>query len=427
MRHRVAITGLGLLSPLGRGLEESWDALSGGSSALGRDFGEGGPEWMRWAGRVGEVELPADLPREILSQTRFLNRGGHLAVAAAHDALLQAESADHVSPDRRALFLATGDLTAADCAALHPATTIAGDGKGAGREAINRKAVAEVNPFFLLEGLANNPFSMLAAAFGFEGPGTTLASQSPAGAQALDLAYRSISAGRAEMALVVGCGSWLSTVPRLEMAGLGLLSRCRDGGRSFRPFDRRRDGFIVGEGAAAIVLEAENRAARRGATILGAVEGTSSCLDPGSGLAVAERVTARCMDLALKDAGLAAGDLGCICPHGSGTRKGDHSEGDSLGNLLKGNPAVPISALKPYTGHMGAASDLAEVALGVFGTARGIVPGTPNFETGDVRAESLSISSAPQECPRPRFLSVSYGLGGQSAAAVVSVPRNESR
>ncbi len=190
---KVAITGLGLLSPLGRGPETSWDALAGGSSSLTRDPGDDGPEWMRWAGRVGEVELPSGLPREILSQTRFLNRGARLGFAAAHDALLQAGSAEHVSPERRALFLATGDLTAADCLAFHPATTATGRDGGVDVELINREAVARVNPFFLLDGLANNPFSMLAAAFGFQGPGTTLASQSPAGGQALDLAVRSLS------------------------------------------------------------------------------------------------------------------------------------------------------------------------------------------------------------------------------------------
>lgn len=424
---KVAITGLGLISPLGRGLESSWDALADGSSSLIRDPGDDGPEWMRWAGRVGEVELPSDLPRQILSQTRFLNRGAHLGLAAAHDALLQAGSTEHVSPERRALFLATGDLTAADCLALHPATTIAGRGGGLDFERINREAVARVNPFFLLEGLANNPFSMLAAAFGFEGPGTTLASQSPAGGQALDLAFRSLSRGRAEIALVVGCGSWLSTVPRLEMAGLGLLSRCRDGGKSYRPFDRRRDGFIVGEGAAAMVLELEDQASRREAMILGTVEGTSSCLEPAPGLAVAERVTARCVDLALSDAGQSIGNLGFICPHGSGTRKGDRSEATSLTGALDGNPETPVCALKPYTGHMGAASDIAEVVLGILGASRGIVPGTPNFEVGDAGAGGLSISAEPQRCTEPRFLSVSYGLGGQSAAAVISVSRGESR
>jgi len=427
MVRKVAVTGLGMLSPLGRGPEKSWNALAGRPNFLTHDPGNEGPEWMRWAGRVVEAELPHGLPRGILSQTRFLNRGAHLGFIAAHDALLQSGSANDVSPERRALFLATGDLTVADCEALHPATSVASDGVSVDCELLNRETVARVNPFFLLEGLANNPYSVLAAAFEIEGPGTTLASQSPAGAQALDLAFRSISRGRAELALVVGCGSWLSMVPRLEMAGLGLLSRCRDGAYSYRPFDRRRDGFIVGEGAAALVLEAEDGVRDRGATILGTVESTSSCLEPAPGLAVAERITARCMDLAAEEAGLTTGDLGFICPHGSGTRKGDRAEGASLAGVLNGDPDVPICALKPYTGHMGAASDITEIILGILGTSNGIVPATPNFETGDPGVAGLSISAAPQRCTQPRFLSVSYGLGGQSAAAVVSVPRTESR
>ncbi len=176
-----------------------------------------------------------------------------------------------------------------------------------------------------------------------------------------------------------------------------------------------------------MVLETEDRAMTREAMILGTVEGTSSCLEAAPGLAVADRVTARCMDLALFDAGLTISDLGFICPHGSGTRKGDRSEGESLAGILDGDQTIPVCALKPYTGHMGAASDIAEVVLGILGASRGIVPGTPNFEFGDAGVGGLSISAEPQDCAEPRFLSVSYGLGGQSAAAVISVSRGESR
>jgi 3-oxoacyl-[acyl-carrier-protein] synthase II len=425
MQGKVAITGMGLLTPLGRGPEQSWNTLADGSNSLTRDPEGDGPEWMRWAGRVDEVELPENLPRSILSQTRFLNRGGRLGLTAAHDALTQAGSTEHSSSERRALFLATGDLTAADCESLHPATSLATNGNLVDRKRLNRETIARVNPFFLLEGLANNPYSVLAAVFEFEGPGTTLASQSPAGAQALDLAYRSVTGGRSDLALVVGCGSWLSMVPRFEMAGLGLLSRCRDGGRSYRPFDRRRDGFIVGEGAAALVFETEDSARARGATIHATVESTSSGLEPAPGLGVADQVTTRCMDLALEGAGLTTRSLGFVCPHGSGTRKGDGSEGASLAAILNGNPGLPICALKPYTGHMGAASDIAEVILGILGTSKGIVPATPNFDTGDPNFEGLSISASSQACTQPRFLSISYGLGGQSVSVVVAAPRAE--
>lgn len=418
---------MGLLTPLGRGSEQSWNALADGSGSLTHDLESDCPEWMRWAGRVGEIALPENLHRSILSQTRFLNRGGRLGLTAAHDALTQAGSAEHTSSEGRALFLATGDLTAVGCKSLHPATSLATSGNGMDHKRLNRETVARVSPFFLLEGLANNPYSVLAAAFEFEGPGTTLASQSPAGAQALDLAFRSVAGGRSDLALVVACGSWLSKVPRFEMAGLGLLSRCRDGGRSYRPFDRHRDGFIVGEGAAALVLETEDSARARGATIHATIGSTSSSLEPAPGLGVAERVTARCMDLALDEAGLTTHDLGFVCPHGSGTRKGDGSEGASLAEILNGNPELPICALKPYTGHMGAASDIAEVILGILAASKGIVPATPNFDIGDPDVEGLSISAAPQLCTQPRFLSISYGLGGQSVSVVVAVPQSESR
>jgi 3-oxoacyl-[acyl-carrier-protein] synthase II len=416
------VTGAGLLTPLGRGLEASWHHLSGRSGGPSRGPETDGPEWLRWAGRVAEPDLGSVLPRGLLSQVRFLNRGARLALVAARDALAGAGPLDAVPPERRALYLATGDLTTAGVDALHPATRVAATAHGVDREVLNRESVHRVNPFFLLETLANNPFSMLGAALDLTGPGTCLGSQSPSGALALDLAFRSVLRGRADLAVVVGSGSWIGDVPRLELAGLGLLSRCRDGARSFRPFDRRRDGFIVGEGAAALVLEGVGHARRRGAGILATVESTSACLEAAQGLGVADRVTARAMELALGDADRTPAELAFVCAHGSGTRKGDRAEAASLRAVLTRETTVPVCALKPHTGHMGAASDLAEIVLALLAARHGVVPATPNFERGDPDTVDLAVSPDPRPCAHPRFLSVSYGLGGAAAAAVVSLP-----
>jgi 3-oxoacyl-(acyl-carrier-protein) synthase len=254
------------------------------------------------------------------------------------------------------------------------------------------------------------------------GAGTCLGSQSPAGGLALDLAFRSVLHGRTDLAVVVGSGSWIGDVPRLELAGLGLLSRCRDGARSFRPFDRRRDGFIVGEGAAALVLERAGHARRRGAGILATVEGTSACLEPAPGLGVADRVTTRAMELALGEAGRTAAELAFVCAHGSGTRRGDRAEAASIRAVQARGAVVPVCALKPYTGHMGAASDLAEIVLALRAAGHGVVPATPNFDRGDADTAAVAVSPDPRPCAHPRFLSVSYGLGGAAAAAVLSLP-----
>ena len=146
----------------------------------------------------------------------------------------------------------------------------------------------KVNPFFLLESISNNLFSFLSAALEFMGPNTSLASFSPSGAEALELACRRISAGQADVALAVGCCCWITEIPMYEMEGLGILSRCKHGPASFKPLDRARDGFIPAEGGAAVLVEDGERAIGPRRRILAEIKGNGNCIEPpaGKGLSV---------------------------------------------------------------------------------------------------------------------------------------------
>lgn len=420
----VAITGLGLVTPLGHGVAENWAAVLAGRIGVRLLPGEVEAAAGRWVGRLERVEPPPGLSPALLSQARFLNRGGLLGVAAAIDAIRQAGDLGSVAPSRRSLYLATGDYTQIGYEFLYPATSQAGGspGENLDGERLNRLALERVNPFFLLESIHNNPFSFITALFELNGPGTSLACQSPSGSLAVELAYRAIASGRADMAIAVGCGSWVNDVPVHELAELGLLSRARQGARSFRPFDRRRDGFLAGEGGAALALEPAEQARSRGAPILGIVEGAGNRAPRCQRLSVPENVTMGAMAAALDEANCAAADLGFLLAHGSATRKGDRAEGDAILTLLgAASRTVPLCGLKPYTGHMGAASDVGEIVLGVVAATRGTIPGTPHFVASEPRHTPLRIAAAPQSCATPRFLSASYGLGGQASAIVVSV------
>jgi 3-oxoacyl-[acyl-carrier-protein] synthase II len=220
----------------------------------------------------------------------------------------------------------------------------------------------------------------------------------------------------------VGSGNWITEIPLYEMDGLGILSKCRRGARSFRPLDRGRDGFIAGEGGAAILLEEAERAKKRGAVILGEVKGLGNCMEfpPGKGLSVPDEISKRTMESALEEGCFDPGDLAFICPHASGTRRGDRSELESISELLgKNREKVPVCALKPSTGHMGAASDIAEIIFGVKAIEAGIVPGTLNFEAAEAGFEDLKISSSTLKANGKSFLSVSYGIIGQSSCALI--------
>jgi 3-oxoacyl-[acyl-carrier-protein] synthase II len=419
----VAITGIGLVTPLGRGVAANWDAMLAGRSGVREEGESNKPAWMRWVGRVEPLGSDEEVPAPLLPQFRFLNRGARFGFAAASEAVLQAAIPAAVPPARRALVVATGDHSKVGYDFLFPATRAATGGRWreVDREKLNRTSLERVNPLFLLESLNNNPFSFLAAAFGYMGAGTSLASQSPSGSLAVDLAYRSVRAGRADVALAVGCGSWVNEVPLFELAELGLLSRARQGAASYRPFDRHRDGFLAGEGGAAVVLEGMDHARRRGAVVLAAIEGVGSCAAAGARSATADRATLRAMELALADARRSAQALGFVLPHGSGTRKGDGAELASLAALLGDHaPRVPVCGLKPYTGHMGAASDVGEVVLGVSAASGRTVPATPNFRAAETGFAELSIAPSPQPCAHASFLTLSYGFGGQASALVVS-------
>jgi 3-oxoacyl-[acyl-carrier-protein] synthase II len=209
------------------------------------------------------------------------------------------------------------------------------------------------------------------------------------------------------------------------MEGLGILSRCRQGIHSYRPFDRRRDGFIPGEGGAALFLEAADLAKKRGAKIWGKIEGVGNCIEfiKDQSMTVPSHVMSRNITLVLEDAGCDLGDLAFICPHGSGSQKGDRSELNSIQNVWgPKSREIPVCGMKGYTGHLGAASDLAEIIFSIQSTAENMVPATLNFEESDPEFADLRIAGIHQRGNRTRFLSSSYGIGGQSSSVIVQVP-----
>jgi 3-oxoacyl-[acyl-carrier-protein] synthase II len=425
----VAVTGMGLVTPLGMSVEENWKNLLAKKTGIARSAGSSPshPICCQYKGEVRDDLPQIDLPAKLLSQKRFLNRGSTLGFFAAHEAVSRAHpDLTVVQPGRRALYVATGELSNVGCPFMHPAIMdgIEGTCERMNFEKLNQATLDKVNPFFLLESISNNPFSFLSAYLEFMGPNTSLASLSPCGIQAMELACRSIRYGEADIAVAVGCSNWITEVPLYEMASLGLLSKCKNGALSFRPFDRHRDGFIAAEGGAAVVLESCEKAEARGAKILARLRGFGSCVERsnGTGIEVPSSVHGSSIRKALGEAGCGLGDLAFICPHGSGTQKGDKSELRSLAEVAsKEGSTAPICGLKPYTGHMAAASDIAEVIFGINAASRGMVPATLNFDKSEEEFVGLSIANEHRECGKKCFLSVGYGLIGQSCSVVVEV------
>ena len=305
---------MGVVSSLGTGLDAHWRHLVEKTTGI-RQIGRAEPSMpLQYGGRVGPYELPPDAPDTLLKQQRFISPSSRLGLGAVSEAVRQSGlDLLQIRPERKALYIGTGDYTKVGYHDYYPALQAARleDGGTIDCELLNRATLHKVNPFVLLEWLTNNLVAFVSLLYKIQGPNTILASHSPCGMEALELASRSLLRDRADVAIVVGTCCWVTPIPLFEMDTLGLLSRCHDGPRSFRPFDRRRDGFIAGEGAAALVLETSGPAIGRDATILGRLQGCGSFTEvsPAGGFSVPAGACEQAMTMAIQEAGCQPPDL----------------------------------------------------------------------------------------------------------------------
>ena len=427
MKEReVVITGVGFITPLGKTVAENWENVKQMKTGIAHYPARNRPKFFQYMGKIKDLDIPAHIPPKLLGQMKFLNRGSLLGLIAAYEALSRSgEYILKIPPERRALYIASGDFTKLGYDFMYPAIKSSTDEswKKIDHEKLNISTMNKVNPFFLLESLLNNLFSFLSAYTEFKGQNTSLASLSPCGGHALELAYRTIKQDRADIAMAVGYGNWITEIPLYEIEGLGILSECKSGIRSFRPFDKNRDGFITGEGGAAILLESAEAAKKNRTEILGKIRGFGNCIEsPSKGFGVPSKVVKRSILKALDEGNCGLNDLAFLILHGSGTQKGDRSELRSVIDVFNSRGTeTPICGLKPYTGHMGATSDLADIIIGIHGLREKIVPATLNFHQVEREFSGLRISSNHQKCEKGRFLAVSYGLGGQSSSVIVDI------
>ena len=426
MNERIpAITGVGVISSLASSIDGHWQRVLQGETGIRELGGEDLPRGLRYAGRVNDSALPPDTPAEVLKQRRLISPSSRLGLCAADEAV-RASGLDvsTIVPERKALYIGAADYSKAGYRDFYAAFREAGvAGQEFDAERVNRATLHAVDPFFLLEGLTNNLVAFISRRYQLQGPNTTLASHSPCGAQALELAARSVLEEHADLAIVVATCIWSSFVSLFDLDALKLLSQCREGPRSFRPFDAHRDGFIAGDGAAALVLEPLGHACARGARVLGCIRSMASFTDPGTaeGRGVSVETAGRTLAAALDEAAIRPQDLAFVLPHGSGTSEGDRVELFAITKIL-GRERIPISGMKPYTGYMGAASDLAEIALALTALGNGLTPATLNFRTPDAEFEDVDVVTTHRPAVARNVLSMSQGLGGQSMAIVVSAP-----
>jgi 3-oxoacyl-[acyl-carrier-protein] synthase II len=411
VRRRVAITGIGPVTAAGTGADAFWQGLLATRSPIRRATRFDPSPWRSQLA----AEVPDFEPERYMEarQARRLDRFGQFAIAASRLALDDAGLASATLPaDRVAIQMGTalGGLAYAEMQTVN----------------LFSSGIRAVDPRVALTTFCGAASCITAIEFGFTGPNSTNAMSCASGTIALGDAWRLIRDGQSDLALAGGVEAPLAPLCFGAFAVIRAMStRNDDPERACRPFDRGRDGFVMGEGACVLVLEEWQRARDRGARIYAELAGYGTTNDAHHMTAPRPdgSQAARSMRLALETAGAAPDDIDYVNPHGSSTPLNDATESAAL-KLVLGPRAyhVPVSGTKPYYAHALGASGAIEAALCCLAIHHEWIPPTLNFEHGDDGCD-LDYVAGTGRALRPRVvLTNSFGFGGINASLVLRHP-----
>ncbi|KWV32065.1 beta-ketoacyl-[acyl-carrier-protein] synthase family protein [Micromonospora rifamycinica] len=402
----VMITGMGLFSPVGRGVDATFAALTTGRSGLSRPP-EGHPA-------AASLEVAGVLPpidaRTVATgpETRVLDRVVLFALLTAADALADAgiEVGRDVDPGRIGVIVGgVGGMATLESQVI-------------ARVARGRSAVS---PYLLTGILPNMASARIAIAHGIRGYSSAVGTACASGAQAVADAARLIRAGEADVVLCGASEAPLFPTFADTFGNARALARgWADPAEASRPFDRRRNGFVLAEGAALLVLERAEHAAARGARTYAEVAGYGSTTDAhhptiprpdGEG-------AADCMRAALASGNVAPAEVGYVNAHGTGTKLGDIAESAALGKVF-GVGGVPVSSTKALTGHLLGASGVVEAAACALALRAGLLPPTYHLDDPDPDCPADHVRETPRDTRTDLALTNSFGFGGQNVSLLL--------
>jgi len=418
--RRVVVTGLGMVTPLGVGVPRNWQAMLDGESGVKRiSRFDVSTMAVQIAGEV------APLPR-VPEDAAVPDLGIHarFALVAAREAWADSGLARaRVDPERVGVFLGSGKGIS-EIERLTEACKAALAAKGLFDYAAFVRALAkDFSPTRREQEDYYNSGSHVARAVGARGPNWVCITACAAGNHAIGEAYRAIRRGDADAILAGGTHSQVDLMSLSGYATLGALSpRNDEPHRASRPFDRKRDGFILGEGSGVLVLEAYEHARRRGARLRAEVVGygnTADCYRVTDPQPEGERVELA-MRLALKSAGLAPGDIDYINAHGTSTQQNDAMESGAIKRIFGGRgEAPPVSSTKSMIGHLIAAAGAVEAIACVRALEEGVMPPTTNYEHTDPACDLDYVPNEPREKKLLHAMNNSFGFGGQNIVTIL--------
>jgi 3-oxoacyl-[acyl-carrier-protein] synthase II len=402
--HRVVITGLGAITPLGLTVEDFWEGLINGRSGVG-------PITLFDASKFS-VQIAAEVkgfhPEDYMPDKRA-DRGARctqFAIAAAKMALESARL--DISPDRAetvgVLLATSGDPSFL----LHQGIIL------------KERGPKRLDPLTIPKMAASMVPAQVGLVLGAKGPNSSVNSACASGSDALGTAFNLLRLGHAEVMISGGAESQVNPVGIGATSMVGALSKNPDPVKASRPFDKNRDGFIFGEGAGILILENYEHAKRRNAPVLAEMVGAGWSFDAYSETAPDAEQQAVSMKMALRDAGISPDDIDYINAHGTGTQLNDTAESKAI-KIVFGEKAysIPVSSNKSMIGHLACAAGAVEAIAAVMTIRNGIIPPTVNYETPDPECDLDYVPNQARKQQVNICLSNSFGMGGQNCSIII--------
>lgn len=431
MRRRVVVTGMGAITPLGSTLEESWKALLHNESGMTTLVTALELQGLAEEVHERELQMAAPLPCQVAAPVRGVahdsrtSRFVQMALLAAVEAVHQAQLSEWLEDDERL---------------QERAGVCVGNGMSGVREVVEAARIVQefglrrLSPHFVPKVLANSAAGRLSLQYHLRGPNHSASTACAAGAHAIGDSMRCIQYDNADIMLAGGAEACIDPLSMAGFCRLRALSTSFEPDKASRPFDRLRDGFVMGEGAAILVLEELEHAKQRGVSILAEVRGYGLTGD-------AHHVTApdpeghgaeRAMRMALQQAGLPASSVQYVNAHATSTPKGDEIEALAINRALLSadrSKDLFVSSTKGATGHLLGAAGALEAAFTILSLTKGSIPPTRNLEDTDDKENPVSFRYVQEALMTVDDLDVamsnSFGFGGTNASLVFTNNKND--
>ena len=403
-RRRAVITGIGAVTPLGLTWDETWEGLRQARSGIGSiTLFDASDLPVRVAGEIKGFDATRFLERK---QVRRTSRTTHLVMAAATMALQDA-GLDVTQVDPYCIGVSLGAGVAGLDKTVEGVMSIADGG-------------TRVNPLGVVSSLANMPAALTAAQFNLQGPNATTVTACASGVQSIGEGAEMIRRGWAEVMLAGGGDAPILRIGILGFNAMGALAQ-RNDATACRPFDATRDGTVLGEGSAILILEELAHAQRRGAHIYAEVLGHATNLDTNNIVEpdMTGQSAANTMRAAITRSGLQANAISYIHAHGTATRANDLAETRGI-KIVFGEQAPPVSSIKSMLGHTLGAAGAIGAAVSAKAITTGCIPPTTNYMTPDPECDLDYVPNEARHMEVNAVLINAFGFGGQNACLVIA-------